>query len=381
MNNSELSTRYEGLDLLRGVAIISVVVYHFMFRFDQEYLFSSLAIETKLPLWLGVELFFIVSGFCIAFTLQRSGSLPEFWAARLARLQPAYIVAAVVTFAVVAVWGLPGREVDLVALMANLLWLNAAGAAPHVDGVYWSLVVELKFYVLIGLAWAIAPSPRALTLAWAVLCAASLSMSRVDTRIAGELMLFPYNFFFLIGLTLCHARTLSRAEVLGYLALAGLGVLEARRYEGVELWAFAVIALGIALARAPRIPFGRAVVAVGALSYTWYLIHQNVGLVIIREMNLAGFELIAIPLAVLGTMALAALLHVFVEFRFRRVLQARLAAGFRRVPLGAAVRAVQRGLVQILQDAAAERRLPFSGFRRTAVAGQTAPRVVKLATR
>jgi peptidoglycan/LPS O-acetylase OafA/YrhL len=94
----------------------------------------------------GVQLFFIVSGFCIWMTARRCPDLATFWTRRLGRIQPSYVAAVLLTFAIVAAFGLPGREVSGADLLSNLTWATMFVPAPFVDGVYWTLLVELKFY-------------------------------------------------------------------------------------------------------------------------------------------------------------------------------------------------------------------------------------------
>lgn len=140
------------LDGLRGVAVVAVVIYH---------LFGEL-----LPGgYLGVDIFFVLSGFLITSLLVREYgaagriSLRRFWTRRVRRILPAAITVLVVTTAVA---GLIGGDV------AVQLWRQFAGSAlfvnnwvqiassesyfadttPRVFMHYWSLAIEEQFYVL-----------------------------------------------------------------------------------------------------------------------------------------------------------------------------------------------------------------------------------------
>jgi peptidoglycan/LPS O-acetylase OafA/YrhL len=336
--------RFDGIDCLRGVAIIAVVAYHFLYRFDADYLGRDWSLTGAPPLWLGVDLFFIVSGFCIAFTLTRSRSATEFWAARFARIQPAYMTCAGITFLVVAAFGLPDREVEATALLANFVWLNATPAAPHVDGVYWSLVVELKFYALLGALWLVFPDGRRLTLAWAALCALSVGMAQISPVIAGISLLFPYNFMFLFGVMLFNWGGLSWTERLGCMGIVALGVASAGRYASEVGGVALVLVLAVTLCRVRRVPGSRWLTTIGVLSYAWYLVHQNIGLVIMREMGMAGLDVLAVPTAVAATLALAWLIHASVELRFRSSAKRLTAVALRALRIeAAAVAAIDMG--------------------------------------
>lgn len=107
---------------------------------------------------LGVQLFFIVSGFVILMTAQ-GRTIGQFVTSRVARLYPAYwvaVLAAAFLFLVVA----PGefREVSPQTALVNLTMVQEAFGVPHLDGVYWTLWVELLFYVMIGFLIAIKPT-------------------------------------------------------------------------------------------------------------------------------------------------------------------------------------------------------------------------------
>ena len=101
------------LDALRGLAAMSVVLFHFTTRYEE--LFGR---ANPLPLnfgWgdFGVDLFFMLSGFVILMTLERTSHSLKFAWGRFTRLYPAYWAAVALTFGAVAVFGLAGQEVGL----------------------------------------------------------------------------------------------------------------------------------------------------------------------------------------------------------------------------------------------------------------------------
>ncbi|WP_408935305.1 acyltransferase family protein [Corynebacterium marquesiae] len=142
----------KGLDGLRGLAVIAVVLYHF---------FPSL-----LPGgYLGVDLFFVLSGFLITSLLVRefrtSGtiSLKDFWVRRFRRILPAAVSVLVMCTALVA-WiggdlavGLRQQFLGTLFFVNN--WTQIATSQSYfadnevqVFAHYWSLAVEEQFYVI-----------------------------------------------------------------------------------------------------------------------------------------------------------------------------------------------------------------------------------------
>src|ERR1700761_6652753 len=115
-------SRLHGLDALRGLAALAVVLYHYTYRYAS-------VIHPGLK-WaginghLGVNLFFIISGFVIFLSLERSKNAQDFAVSLFPRLWPAYVVCAcftlsVITFASFNPFGLTFRDAILNLTMMN----------------------------------------------------------------------------------------------------------------------------------------------------------------------------------------------------------------------------------------------------------------------
>jgi peptidoglycan/LPS O-acetylase OafA/YrhL len=154
-------TRLPALDGLRGVAILLVLVHHVRSVFV-PHLHPSLVTGG----FLGVDLFFVLSGFLITGLLldefrDRQGvSLPSFYRRRFMRLYPALVVL-LVAHAIYAVRaGIPS-EVERDQLVSVLFYFSnwrETLIIPEGTGHLWSLAVEEQFYllwplVLVGLLW------------------------------------------------------------------------------------------------------------------------------------------------------------------------------------------------------------------------------------
>ncbi|EMY34356.1 putative acyltransferase [Arthrobacter crystallopoietes BAB-32] len=146
--------RFYLLDSLRMAAALAVVLYHFTSRENAAWglpvaeVFPSTSKITAFG-GLGVQLFFIISGFVILLSVWgRSPS--HFIASRIGRLFPAYWTGVLLTgFLLLVVWP-EGKDISMTQVLVNLTMLQEPLGVAHVDGVYWTLWEELKFYVLIG---------------------------------------------------------------------------------------------------------------------------------------------------------------------------------------------------------------------------------------
>ena len=149
--------RFHEIDLLRGLACIAVVAYHYLWRgqdagWISHHTYPAVEAVARFG-YLGVHLFFIISGIVIFMSAQGS-SVRNFVASRVSRLYPALWVAAPLTAAFAWTLDRTDFQVSIPTLLANMTMLPHWFKVEFVDGAYWSLAVELQFYLLVALAMA-----------------------------------------------------------------------------------------------------------------------------------------------------------------------------------------------------------------------------------
>ncbi len=135
--------RFLGLDVLRGLAAMSVLMYHYTYIYGIKFGYHD-QLLFKVPLGrIGVQVFFMISGYVIFMTLQRTQRGLDFAISRFSRLYPAYWAAMLITTMVVYLSGIPQLQVPIKDFFGNLAMLPIG--FEFVDTVYWTLVVELFF--------------------------------------------------------------------------------------------------------------------------------------------------------------------------------------------------------------------------------------------
>jgi peptidoglycan/LPS O-acetylase OafA/YrhL len=140
-----------GLDLLRLSAAALVVLNHFgafsavVADVGKPFAFPALNFMTMFG-WVGVEIFFVISGFVIALSA-RGASPSGFLKRRALRIFPALWVCSLVSLVALTTTNIPVGE--LMVSFVHSIILSPRG--PYVDGVVWSLIVEAVFYLLIWL--------------------------------------------------------------------------------------------------------------------------------------------------------------------------------------------------------------------------------------
>lgn len=351
------------LDALRGLAALSVILYHYIERYDV--LFHH---QGTLPFrwkhgYYGVQLFFMISGWVIPLAAERAADAKLFAWARFTRLFPTYWMVCLLTYTLVAVVGLPGRVVPWTDALVNVTMLQELFDLRNIDGTFWSLQVELVFYlavlVLVGsgrLRW-LGP----VLLGWVVVgllvrpTLLALAPAQAPWLLPHLERIFILEWVHLFGLGYVFYR-LSRRHQLDLLSLALIALGLWRQTQVSLPWsiwlltAYLVI-FGLSMAGALRFVAWRPLVALGAMSYPLYLVHSNIGYLVIRDMEGRGASAsLAIGAAMAVAFALAFLLHHGVEEPARLALRGMLAA--RRRPTEP-VPPVAQGLAPDLQAAMA----------------------------
>jgi peptidoglycan/LPS O-acetylase OafA/YrhL len=326
--------RFHELDLLRGIACAMVVGYHYLHRGQAAHWLSEPAAPWLDGIarygYLGVHLFFIISGFVIFMTAD--GATPRaFVASRVGRLYPAFWAAAPLTALVALALGSSLFAVTPGQLAVNLTMLPQWFGVKYVDGAYWSLAAELQFYLLVWAALASGSFVHAerLLIAWLLLGTVDAVRPIYKLELWLDANWAP---FFSAGIC-CYLVRLRGAtpQRLGLLAWSyGLALywvaVEPARSSAAGSWgvhqalvaaallsAFFAVFLLIAFDRW-RLALSPVTLWAGALTYPVYLLHQYIGYMLIEA---PGWRVLPFGVRVALTTALviaaAWALHRFVE--------------------------------------------------------------------
>jgi peptidoglycan/LPS O-acetylase OafA/YrhL len=348
----------EGLDGVRAFAVIAVIVFHLW--------------PNRVPGgFLGVDVFFVISGFLITTLLLREGDrtgrvdMLGFWRRRARRLLPALVI--VVLVSVVAAWlvsrdllvGIDRQTIGALTFSSNWLEISAGAdyfddTAPALFVTFWSLAVEEQFYLfwpvaLIGiLALArTAVSRVRVVLGLGVLSAVLMAVwfvpgsnpTRVyygtDTHLFGLMLGAAVALAFAGGVgVLAQRRWLRLRRWIGFVALSGLVVMvltvdsaSAFTYRGGIVLAALLTAVVVASLPGPpsaltRLTCSRPLAWVGERSYGIYLWHWPVILIVtalLPAVAPGSDPTMATVLLSLGvTFTLAAASYHWIEMPIRR---------------------------------------------------------------
>ena len=284
--------RLKELDALRGLAALAVVLFHYTTQFDKLFGHSN-ALSWSMPYGdLGVHLFFMISGFVIFLTLDRVAKPFDFVISRFSRLYPAYWLAIILTTAVVWTYGLEGQEVNTLNTVINFSMLQGIFELPDVDGVYWTLMYELIFYTLIFTVYKFSCLKHIVFIIIAVLFLNILnSFTNIIPWKIQLFLLLQYNHLFGAGIIFyLLQRDGNKVFYFATLALCLVAQWSQGHFSSsIIITSFFLIFFLFTYQKLTFIVI-KPLVWLGSISYSLYLLHQNIGYVVIREIEDLGYS-------------------------------------------------------------------------------------------
>lgn len=294
----------EILDFLRGIAALSVVLFHF----------SGSALPTIKPnaltdffSWgkLGVQVFFVISGFIIPYAMYSSGytikNAGRFILKRLVRIGPPAWIAVLLLFVVYygaiamngrPVEGMPWPGINFEAIIANLLFSFSLIGTGYYNEVYWTLEVEFQYYIVIAL---LLPVLIKYSKNEFLLSVILLTLSATYFFHFNRIVFFRDNSFFLLGILLFLYKTGNIQRK--YMCYATFGaILLCYGQQGLPN-SFAAIITFLTIA---YVRFSNPITSfLGKISYSLYITHHFAGITsefVLR--NLTGMQ-VSEPLKVI----------------------------------------------------------------------------------
>lgn len=290
------TARNDTIDGFRALAILVVMGFHYTVRWTPPQNGADLyGYGQAYPGWLelgrfGVDVFFVISGFVIAMTVSRCATAAEFGWRRLARLYPAYVACATITFVVMAAVGPAVFKVSAADWLANFTMAAPLAGHAYVDGAYWSLLVEVKFYAAVAVSFLVLRQRFWIGLAGLAVVGAAVARSR--SVWAEAWLIAPYMPLFLLGMAgwlwieagrrgaaaACLATAaVTYAATSSYL-VGGLFAPALRMWGHVAILGPSLVMLGLLSLRPLDLgPLGY----LGRCSYSLYLLHQKIGVTVI----------------------------------------------------------------------------------------------------
>jgi len=266
------------LDMLRGLAAVAVCYFHFTHGNPRLLAETDPLYITGRFGFLGVDVFFVISGFVIPYAMYRANysikNLGRFLGKRFVRIEPPYLLS---IFLVLFLNWLSTQSpyyrgeafnIDSTRLLLHFGYLNAFFSHPWYNDVYWTLAIEFQYYIIIALFFPLLISKNK-NFSFGFLLIFAISGFFFDQHS----FIFSYSLLFIVGILLFQFR-------IGYLKKGEFGAL-------------LLIALILIFTKfdkrylvAALLPYffinyfeftGRISKFLGNISYSLYLVHIPIG--------------------------------------------------------------------------------------------------------
>jgi peptidoglycan/LPS O-acetylase OafA/YrhL len=302
-DNSSKETRLPQLDAVRFAAAVGVMLYHYVSCFPTgtdatSGVVGALSHVTRYG-YLGVDLFFMTSGFVILWSsINRDAT--GFTISRISRLYPAFWLSLILVTLLLLTLGrsvpeASNVEISARTLLANVTMMPALFNSPPIEGVYWTLEIEIRFYALIFMLLLLRQMRYVEAWLSVWLAVAVLGLFVELPWVVKYFALQPYGPFFIAGCLfyLIRTRGLNLHRMAG-LAVAGAACvyvsigqrgefLTADAISSVVVPGLIALFFGLFAALALRRPVAPGewphARALGDLTYSLYLTHATMGLI------------------------------------------------------------------------------------------------------
>jgi peptidoglycan/LPS O-acetylase OafA/YrhL len=282
LDKEKPSERVEIVEPLRGLAAAAVAWFHFTNGGPLLREGSWLRASGEYG-WLGVHVFFVISGFIIPYSMWRGGyrlrtDFGRFIVKRIIRLDPPYLLtvglAVLLAYASYRAPGFRGSEPNITVpqVAAHFAYLNAFVGYPWLIDVFWTLAIEFQYYILAAIAFPLfAHRSRTVAASSAILFAIS------GIALRREEFVFAYGGLFALGIVTFQFRagTWSRLQYIVLLAAAAVCTANSA-IDHAPLIALVCTAAALVIAYV-RIGRWRVLAFLGTVSYSVYLLHVPIG--------------------------------------------------------------------------------------------------------
>lgn len=317
------------LDGLRGIAILLVVCFHSFARwpkfvpYGEQY--SNIAIF-KFG-YLGVQLFFLISGFVILMSLENSFNFYQFLFKRWLRLFPTMLIATILVYVTAQfIEGRPAGIPKFNSIIPGLLFVEPSwillitGMKINLlEGSFWSLFVEFKFYVIFGLLYFRFGKLNAILGIFLMFLTSFIArkFNVIFLNSFSDFFSFEYFGWFAIG-SLAYLYFFYK-EIKYILFSILICFFEIYKYRSIRLELLSIcVVLGIFMIpicfEKTRFIFTNKIfLFFGFISYPFYLIHENALILLIAKMNLYPDLITSVLLPIIPILFLSSIAYIIAK--------------------------------------------------------------------
>lgn len=330
MNHKD--NRILGLDIVRVISMFMIIMYHYTCRYAEKFEVENFC---NIRVWWGylaVNTFFVLTSFLTISRFPKNSEI--FLKKRLLRLYPTYLVCVLITWGTCSLL-MPELSVGVKDLLLNLTLFPGLFGASYVDGAYWTLTSEITFcFLCFGVAKIVKKE------SWKIVFLYLWMGSVFVLNVVQSIIDIPYLYTIAENVLLIHSRS----------SAFGAGIIVALLFERKPLkqllpaillvsvnsiveigkmgvcWIFvSAILIYLIVCRNKLIFIKKNTIVhkiftwLSGVSYSVYLLHQNIGYCIITRMDkYSAFLRIVIPISCV--LILSTFIHYLFEKPITKIL-------------------------------------------------------------
>lgn len=294
-----MKERIAGLDGVRGIAALFILLYHWFFIGALQGFYSK-TIYLPFGFWgeFGVDVFFILSGFAILYSTGDGVTPGLFLKKRLLRIYPTFFVSATFVLIMRIALGVEARGQIIAYLTSFTMMTDLVGRTP-LSSIYWTLMVECKFYLLVIVIMKLGIWKKR---KYEVMYIWVLASFLIKQPFITNLLILNYAGHFVMGILFYLIYYKERdARMIPLAVLSGLGIYKnmtgfqgwivgsfgAANYSELKMFFAMVFILAVIFAapyyRGWSAKTEKAFAWIGRFSFAFYLIHADFGSAIYKE--------------------------------------------------------------------------------------------------
>lgn len=190
--NTHIKPHIAQVDYIRAIASMAVALFHL----------GGKALPVLKYGWLGVQMFFLLSGFIICWAIPRDynwGMFGKFAGKRILRIEPPYLISIALVLVGQYIWD-SGYQVDWSSVLTHLAYINNFTDKPYLSPVYWTLGIEFQYYIFVGIFFPLIIK-RWGTLFLLALCIVPIFINIPGSTLLGFFPLFALGILYYLYLT------------------------------------------------------------------------------------------------------------------------------------------------------------------------------------
>jgi len=312
--------RSREIDVYRGLAALVVVLGHYIPFWHDKFQSIPVIVPGSLGYY-SVKLFFVISGFVIFMTLEKCETVRDFAVLRFSRLYPIYWSTLLLSV-MLGYLLFEDRSLWAAGLLTNLTMFQEFLGYPNIDNVYWSLTVELAFYINVAILFALGyhRKTKLCILLWLIAsCIWAVTSHepgvRNDRNWAAIFLALDYAPYFSMGIVLYEVTRTSWS--LSWVALIVFALVTESliaSWEGMIVGPTVFLLMYIATHVRIGGLANPITLWLGSISYALYLIHRNTGYSMLSWAHQNGYgPLVSIVVSTIVALVLATLFTYYIE--------------------------------------------------------------------